>query len=143
MKRLAIIGITLILASCAGETTVIREVQVTAAPETIEIPAETPTEKPERYSRSEAIAFAQENAPSLRQFDDDAMDSFMATSCEAIDSWAPDYEGYLYNLRSNMESETISDRDEILAIVVASIYSVCTEHQLAIIQLLEDESDAY
>lgn len=138
MRALAVAGIALILASCTGETTVIREVQVTTPSEQ----TAPPVEEPSRISRSSAIATARESVPSLWDLSDDTMESLMMTSCESIDSWAPDYEGYLDNARE-MLSRDSSQRDEIIAIIVASIFSVCTEHQLGINDVLNGDSVGY
>lgn len=138
MKALAVAGIALILASCTGETTVIREVQVTTAPEQ----TSAPVEEPSRISRAHAIATARESVPSLWDLSDDTMESLMMTSCESIDSWAPDYQGYLDNARE-MLSRDSSQRDEIIAIIVASIFSVCTEHQIGITDVLDGGSVGY
>ena len=140
MKALAIAGVAVILASCTGETTVIREVQVTASSEQTQ--ETTPVEEPTRMSRASAIATARQSVPTLWELSDDVIESLMMTSCESIDSWAPDYEGYLDNAREMLTRDS-SQRDEILAIVVASIYSVCPEHQLGITDVLDRGSRGY
>lgn len=137
MKALAIAGVAVILASCTGETTVIREVQVTASTQET-----TAVEEPTRMSRASAIATARQSVPTLWELSDDVIESLMMTSCESIDSWAPDYEGYLDNAREMLTRDS-SQRDEILAIVVASIYSVCPEHQLGITDVLDRGSRGY
>ena len=135
MKALAAASIALILASCTGETTVIREVQVTSAP--IETTAPAPSSSPERLSRAEAISSAQSYAPSLRLISNATIESLMMTACESIDTWAPDYSGYLRNAQTVLADESSIQRDEINAIVVAAIYSVCTEHQIGIVDALD------
>ena len=137
MRALAIAGVAVILASCTGETTVIREVQVTASTQET-----TAVEEPTRMSRASAIATARQSVPTLWELSDDVIESLMMTSCESIDSWAPDYEGYLDNAREMLTRDS-SQRDEILAIVVASIYSVCPEHQLGITDVLDRGSRGY
>ena len=137
MKALAIAGVAVILASCTGETTVIREVQVTASTQET-----TAVEEPTRMSRASAIATARQSVPTLWELSDDVIESLMMTSCESIDSWAPDYEGYLDNAREMLTRDS-SQRDEILAIVVASIYSVCPEHQLGITDVLDRGARGY
>jgi len=136
MKLLALAGAALVLASCTGgETTIIREVQVTSPPtETI---APDTTETPTRVSTDEAIASAISFAPTLRELANSSIKSLMVTACESIDSWAPDYRGYLSSYRSVLSKESSTDQDEITAIIVAAIYSVCVEHQISILSLLD------
>lgn len=144
MKALAVAGIALILAGCTGETTVIREVQVTSAPIEEIIPeVEDTSDEIIRYSRAEAIAAAQQFAPSLIIYNDSTMESLMLTACDSIESWAPDYESFLASARSSMSDSTDMEKDEIVGIIIAALYSVCTEHQIGIFQLLEGEISGY
>lgn len=143
MKSLAVVGIALILAGCTGETTVIREVQVTPPPVETTISEPDNSDEIVRYSRAEVIADAQEFAPSLRIYDDATMESLMLTACDSIESWAPDYESFLASARSSMSDSTELERDEIVAIITAAIYSVCTEHQIGINRVLDEESNGY
>lgn len=143
MRALALLGMTAILASCTGETTVIREVQVTASTEATQITAPPPADEPVRLSRDRAIATARDSAPGLYAYTDDEIISMMMTSCEAIDSWAPDYEGYLQQARQVIQHDVADLQQEITAIIVASIFSLCTEHQTGISDALDRGNSGY
>ena len=125
MKKSALIGFALALTLTAcGKTTIIREVPVTTPSTSTSAPVPS-----DAMTTSEAIMDARETAPSLNQFTDTQIFEFMTTVCDTIDDWAPDYSGYLVNVRNKLSEESMQSKVEITALIIAAINSVCTWHE--------------
>lgn len=97
----------------------------------------TTTRAPERLSVDDAIAAARQSAPGLWIYSDSEMIQLMQTACDSLDQWGGDYEGFLRNAQATMSTESSSLIQETSALVSASTFSLCTEHQVGLLDALD------
>lgn len=91
---------------------------------------------PEVLSTSDAIAAAQSNTPTLYVFTDAEMITLMGTACDSLDQWDGDYEGFLLNAQNQMANESTLQQQETSSIIIAAVFSICTYHQIGLIDTM-------
>lgn len=142
MKRLLAVSLSVIaLSACgSGTTTIIREVPAST---TIAVENTAPEKQEEsseviRMSIREAINYVRTSTSGLWEYSDEEIASLMATACDTIDEWAPDYKGYLANAREALTGEGTSMRSDIAAIMLGGLYAYCSYHQEGMFKALEN-----
>lgn len=143
MKRLLAVSLSVIaLSACgSGTTTIIREVP--ASTTTIAVENTAPEKQEEsseviRMSIREAVNYVRSSTSGLWEYSDEEIASLMATACDTIDDWAPDYRGYLANAREALIDEGTSTRSDIAAIMLGGLYAYCSYHQEGMFKALEN-----
>jgi len=122
---LAILG-TATLASCTTET-VIREVPATDPPTSTAPPADDLG-----VSTAEA-----KSVPSLWAYTDAEMFEMMSVACDALDEWAPDYEGFIINMEDVLSTSSTQETAEATALIAAGASSICSYHADDLMAALE------
>jgi hypothetical protein len=142
MKKLSITGLFAILVAlvvffATGCTTKeVKYIPATTAPTTTEL-VTTTTEAPQKLSIDMAIAAAKESAPGLWIYTDSEMIQLMQTACDSLDDWNGDYDAFLQNAQTQMSGESSSLVQETSALVSAATFSLCTEHQVGLLDALD------
>jgi hypothetical protein len=120
-----------LLISC-GTTTIIKEVQVTQSPTTevqaTQAPSSSDSGSGSIMTTSEGIEWVKENVPLFAASSDSDIYSTMSSACEMIDSWAPDYDGWLEVFLEAVEKKTTEEGRNMMAVVAAATRTICTTH---------------
>lgn len=146
MKKLSITGLIAVLVAlvvffatgCTVKETKVIEATTTEAPATTAEPTTTTSARqPMRLTVSEAIAEAQNGAPSLYIYTDSEMIQLMEVACDTLSEWGGDYDAFLQNAIQTMSDESASLIEETSALITAATYSICTEHQIGLLDALD------
>ena len=139
-KFLYLPGLLILLMSC-GTTTIIKEVQVTQPPtteaQTTQAPTSSDSGSGSIMTTSEGIEWAKENVPLFAASSDSDIYSTMSSACEMIDSWAPDYDGWLEIFLETVEKKTTEEGRNMMAVVAAATRTICTTHLEEVVDALE------
>jgi uncharacterized membrane protein len=137
-KILAISLAAFSISACGGgTTTIIREVPASTTTEVLaEEPVQEESFQEERWTLREAINYVRQNAPSLESYSNETIADLMATSCDSIDTWAPDYEGYIDQARRTLSAEDTLMRNELTTIIIGGLYAYCPYHQEGVLAAL-------
>jgi hypothetical protein len=128
--------IAALFGGCTVKETRIIESPTTQATTTIATTT-LPARQPERLSIDMAIAAAKESAPGLWIYTDSEMIQLMQTACDSLDDWNGDYDAFLQNAQTQMSGESSSLIQETSALVSAATFSLCTEHQVGLLDALD------
>ena len=111
--------------------------QTTSAPQTTERTVPTTSgRQPETMTPGVAIASAQEQAPTLYIYTDSEMLQLMSVACDSLGQWGGDYYGFLQNAQNQMANESTVSQKETSAIIIAAVFSICTQHQLGLLDAM-------
>jgi uncharacterized membrane protein len=126
------------LSACSGgTTTIIREVPASTTTEALtQEPAQENASRVERWSLRKAVDYVRQNAPSTRAYSDETIADLMGTACDSIDTWAPDYEGYLNQAASVLSKESTADRNDLVTIIIGGLHAYCPYHQEGVLDAL-------
>lgn len=144
MKKLSFTGLIAILVAlvvffatgCTVKETKIIESPTTQS--TTTIPTTTlPARQPERLSIDAAIASARQSAPGLWIYTESQMIQLMQTACDSLDDWGGDYDAFIQNAQNQLAGESSTMIQETSALVSAATFSLCTEHQVGLLDALD------
>lgn len=137
MKKLALTSLIIassLLASC-GKTTIIREV---STPTSAAVAEEAPSSG--LSSMSKVFIELRDSTPSLNIYTDQELYALMTTVCDKIDTWAPNYRGYLLNMKEVATGESTLLRAELAVLTMAAVNYVCTWHNAGFTAALNAET---